>query len=345
MNAPIKIDGAFGEGGGQILRTTLSISAITGQPVQVDNIRAGRAKPGLLRQHLTALRAVAEVCQGQAQGDSLGSRQIIFEPGRVQGGEYRFAIGSAGSANLVLQTVLPVLLSAPGPSTVTVEGGTHNPSSPPFEFLDRVFFPLLRRMGAEVQAHLLRPGFYPVGGGVVQVQLSPPKSGRLGALELMERGPERSRAVQSVVAHIPKDVADRELKAFTKRSGWAEDCGEVIFANKALGPGNAIMAELHYEHVSALFTAFGQRGVRAERVGRDCADQVRGYLADQVPVDEHLADQLLLPMALGAGGAFVTRALSMHARTNLEVIRQGLGVGFEVTPSAHGVTVRRTVSA
>src|SRR6185295_18962730 len=157
----LKLDGSVGEGGGQILRTALALSALTGQPFQIDRIRAQRRKPGLMRQHLTAVRAAAEVCQATVAGDSLGSMALSFVPGAVKAGSYSFAVGTAGSATLVLQTVLPPLLVAAGPSTLTIEGGTHNPLAPPFDFLERSFLPLVARMGPQFEARLERWGFYP----------------------------------------------------------------------------------------------------------------------------------------------------------------------------------------
>lgn len=342
MKTPIIVDGTLGEGGGQILRSALSISAVTGQPIEVKNIRAGRGKPGLLRQHLTAVRAVAEVCGAEVEGDALKSGRITFVPGRIQAGDYAFAIGSAGSANLVLQTVLPVLLAADGPSRVTVEGGTHNQSSPPFDFLQRVFFPILRKMGAGVQAELLRPGFFPAGGGKVQVDLTPPAGGRLGPIEIVHRGKLLERGVRALVANLSPKIAERELATFSKRVSWPQECQSVQMHPEAQGPGNVLISELHYENVSAMFSSFGTRGVPAERVASLCASQVHKYLASDVPVCEHLADQLLLPMALGQGGCFVTEALSMHSMTNIEVLGQLLGVQFEVTTVKGGVLVTRS---
>jgi RNA 3'-terminal phosphate cyclase (ATP) len=337
------IDGSAGEGGGQILRTTLSLSAITGQPVSIVNVRAGRAKPGLLRQHLTALHAAAEVCGAAVEGDALGSSAVVFRPGLPRAGRYVFQVGSAGSALLVLQTVLPVLLSADGPSEVTVEGGTHNDHAPPYDFIAQAFLPLLHRMGAGASAELARPGFYPAGGGAVTLRLAPPAGG-LGPLELMTRGPLAHQRCRALVAHLPYDVGRRELAAFSRRVTWPTEGLEVVPAPGALGPGNALMAELRYAHVTELFTAFGARGVRSEAVGRALADQVRAYLRHDAPVGEHLADQLLLPLAIGAGGVFRTGPLSLHARTNIEVIQQLLEVSVEVRGAADGtatVAVRR----
>src|SRR5689334_333662 len=169
----LKLDGSVGEGGGQILRTALALSALTGQPFEIEKIRAKRRKPGLLRQHLTAVRAATALCQAQVEGDSLGSMTLRFVPGDVKPGEYAFAIGTAGSATLVLQTVLPPLLLASRPSKITIEGGTHNPLAPPVDFLDRSFLPLVRRMGPRVRVQLERWGFYPAGGGRISVEIEP----------------------------------------------------------------------------------------------------------------------------------------------------------------------------
>ena len=182
-NEMLTIDGRNGEGGGQVLRTALSLSVALGQPVRVTHVRGKRAKPGLLRQHLTALRAAAEISAGTAVGE-LGGSEIELRPGPVRAGAYEFRIGSAGSTLLVLQTVLPPLLLAGGPSTLVLEGGTHNPLAPPFEFVARAFAPLLARLGARLELELVRPGFHPAGGGVLCARITPPV--RAMPLELLE---------------------------------------------------------------------------------------------------------------------------------------------------------------
>ena len=172
-DGPLKIDCSMGEGGGQILRSSLALSLVMGRSIRIEKIRAGRKKPGLLRQHLTAARAAAEIGRAQVRGVELGSEELEFAPGVVVPGEYRFAVGSAGSATLVLQTVLPALLTASGPSQLVLEGGTHNPMAPPFDFLEKAFLPCIRRMGPRVEATLTRPGFYPAGGGAFEVAIEP----------------------------------------------------------------------------------------------------------------------------------------------------------------------------
>ena len=208
MSDWITIDGSEGEGGGQILRTALALSLVTGRPFRIDGIRAGRRKPGLMRQHLTAVQGAAQVSGARVSGGDLGSRTLSFEPSQVRGGEYRLAVGTAGSATLVLQTVLPALLLAREPSRLTLEGGTHNPYAPPFDFLARTFLPILRRMGASIDVRLEMHGFYPAGGGRFAVAIEP--CAALGRLSLLERGATRVTA-RAIVASLPETIAKREL--------------------------------------------------------------------------------------------------------------------------------------
>src|SRR5258705_2280598 len=199
MNRMLTIDGSFGEGGGQILRTALALSLVTGKPFRIENIRAGRKNPGLLRQHLTAVNAATEISRSEVMGAAIGSRELTFAPGSVVAGTYAFAVGTAGSTTLVLQTVLPALLVASGTSKVILEGGTHNPFAPPFDFLEKTFLPLVNRMGPQVTAELERPGFYPAGGGRMNVTVEPADA--LRELALPARGEVRARRAKAVVAN------------------------------------------------------------------------------------------------------------------------------------------------
>lgn len=330
----IVIDGSLGEGGGQILRTSLALSLLAGKPFQIERIRAGRRKPGLQRQHLTAVRAAAEVSHAQVQGDSVGSSTLVFQPGEVRPGEYRFAIGTAGSTTLVLQTVLPALMLADGPSQLTLEGGTHNIHAPPFDFIQKVFLPLLNRIGVRVEMQLDRYGFYPVGGGRFTVAIQSPDS--LRRLELLQRGPLVRRSVYALVSRLPLHIAKREVNTVLEQLDWPEDCAWVEQV-QAHGPGNVVMIEVENEHVTELFVGFGQRGVPAEAVARTAADEAARYLASDVPVGEHLADQLLLPLALARGGVFRTLAPSNHTRTNLETLKHFLDVETAVESVEGGV--------
>jgi RNA 3'-terminal phosphate cyclase (ATP) len=328
----LNIDGSLGEGGGQIIRSSLALAAFTGTPVQIDNIRAGRKKPGLMRQHLTAVQAVAQVCQAEVDGAEIGSRRIVFRPGDVAEGDYEFCVGTAGSVTLVLQTVLPALLTAHGTSRLVFEGGTHNPWAPPFDFLEKAFLPLINRTGADVRATLQRPGFYPAGGGRFAVEVMP--TAELRGFDLLERGRLRATRVRAIVANLPRHIADRECKAIRRETGWSGDCFSVEQRPDALGPGNVVIIELASENVTEVFTGFGQRGVRAERVAKQALQEADQYLQTQVPVGEYLADQLMLPLAIsasqGGGGTYRTMALSRHATTHIDIVRQLLDVDIRV---------------
>lgn len=330
----IVIDGSFGEGGGQILRSALALSLLTGKPFRIERIRAGRKKPGLQRQHLTAVRAAAEVSRAQVQGDSVGSSALVFQPGQVRPGDYLFAIGTAGSTTLVLQTVLPALMLADGPSQLVLEGGTHNIHAPPLDFIQKAFVPLLNRIGLSVQTQLDRYGFYPVGGGRVTVAIQTPST--LRRLDLLERGPIVRRSVYALVSRLPLHIAKREVNTVLEQLGWPEECASVEQV-QAHGPGNVVMIEVESQYVTEVFVGFGQRGVPAETVARTAADEAARYLASDVPVGEHLADQLLLPLALAQGGVFRTLTPSNHARTNLETLKHFLDVETAVEAVEDGV--------
>ena len=324
------IDGSRGEGGGQIFRTSLTLSIVTGTPFRIDRIRAGRAKPGLMRQHLTALEAAAAVGEADVDGAVVGGQEVVFRPKRLRPGNYRFAVGTAGSAGLVLQTILLPLVTARAQSSVTLEGGTHNPAAPPFEFLAEALLPLLRRMGADVEARLERAGFYPAGGGRMTIDVS--DRGSLSPLHLVQRGRTLRRRARALVSRLSPQIADRELAVIRSRLGWDGDELEVVVLSEGMaGPGNVVLLSIESEHVVEVFTGFGEIGVLAEAVAERVAQEARRYLAADVPVGPHLADQLLLPMALAGGGAFRTVPLSRHASTNLEVIGQFLGTSIDVT--------------
>ncbi len=327
----LTIDGSRGEGGGQIFRTSLTLSLVTGTPFRIDHIRAGRAKPGLMRQHLTALEAAAAVGEADVDGAVVGGQEVVFRPKRLRPGNYRFAVGTAGSAGLVLQTILLPLVIARAPSSLTLEGGTHNPAAPPFEFLTEALLPLLRRMGADVDARLERAGFYPAGGGRMTIDVS--EGGSLGSLHLVQRGRTLRRRARALVSRLSRQIADRELAVIRSRLGWDGDELQVVVLSEGMaGPGNVVLLSIESEHVVEVFTGFGEIGVRAEAVAERVAQEARRYLAADVPVGPHLADQLLLPMALAGGGTFRTVPLSRHASTNLEVIGQFLGMAIDVTP-------------
>ena len=339
----LEIDGSIGEGGGQILRSSLALSAITGTPFRISKIRANRDKPGLRRQHLTAVLAAARVAGAHVEGASVDSRELTFMPSGVIPGDYEFDVGSAGSTTLVLQTVLPPLMIAERPSTLVLQGGTHNFGAPPADFLQRAFLPLINRMGPRVEIAVERPGFAPAGGGRMIVTIEPAK--QLTPIYLNERGLVTRRRATATVAGLPRAIAERELTEVGRALKWGPESLAVNELPEAYGPGNLLTIEVGAEHVTELFTAFGRRGVRAEQVAQEAAQQANRYLdAPDVPVGDCLADQLLLPLALARGGSYRTLPLTMHARTNIDVIGMFLDVKIEASAEPGGGATRIRVS-
>jgi RNA 3'-terminal phosphate cyclase (ATP) len=331
------VDGAMGEGGGQVLRTSLALSLCTGEPVRIENIRAGRKRPGLLRQHLCAVKLAAAISHAEVDGAEPGSRELTFRPRALSTGQHEISIGTAGSATLVLQTVLPALLTAKGTTTLNIEGGTHNPLAPPFEFRARAFLPLINRMGPMVSAELIRPGFYPAGGGQLRVTIEPCST--LSPLELRERGEIRTMRATALVAGLPGSIARRELAALGSILNWSESQLEIQQLPDAFGPGNTLSAVIESEHLAEVFTGYGEKNVTAERVAGGVAKLVQTYLAAGVPVGAQLADQLLLPIALARGGSFRTLPLSKHTLTQLELLRDLAGASFRVDTADREVLI------
>jgi RNA 3'-terminal phosphate cyclase (ATP) len=333
MNTKIIIDGAQGEGGGQILRSALSLSICTGQPFHIKNIRAGRARPGLMRQHLTCVEAAAAIANAKVVGATIGSTELQFAPNvltsGISGGTYNFAIGSAGSVMLVLQTILPPLLMAKGFSEITLGGGTHNGMAPPFEFLTRAFLPLLKTMGADVTLKLDRHGFYPAGGGGITAYITPCASWK--PLSLLVRGPVLKRYAEAIIASVPVDVAKRELAIVGEALGLAETDLKIRGLHPSEGPGNALLLTLEYAHCTEVFMRLGEKGLAAEAVAKKLLRESGEYVQSEGAVSAYLADQLLLPMALGAGGEFTTVAISDHFKTNVGVIQQFLDINVSVS--------------
>ena len=325
----IELDGATGEGRGQILRTALTLSMITGQPFRITNIRANRPKPGLMRQHLVAVQAAAAVCNADIGSSAVGAQTLEFVPGKIKGGQYHFAIGSAGSCTLVLQTLMPALLYADAPSTVHISGGTHNPMAPPLHFLQRSYGRVLARMGASIELELHRFGFYPAGGGEITAHIAP--CTQLGAIELMSRGERVSGYAESFIAGIPFGVAKRELECVGLGMGWDETQLLARGLPGEQGPGNALLLTLEYENVTEVFSGFGEKMVRAETVAKNTVQEARQYVSSGAAVGEYLADQIMLPFALAGAGRFTTKRASAHALTNAATIERflPLAISFE----------------
>lgn len=313
----IEIDGSVGEGGGQILRTSLSLSVITGRPIRITRIRAGREKPGLMRQHLTCVKAAQQISAAEVEGAELGSSTLVFRPQALVGGSHHFAIGTAGSTSLVLQTVLPALLCAKEASRITVEGGTHNMLAPSTCFLQRAFLPQLRRMGADVSLEVVREGLFPAGGGAVVLQVRP---AALHGLSLCERGAKQSIQAEALLASVPEHVGLREITAVADHYKLRREHIRHRVLGSRTGPGNVLSVWAEFEHVVELVTVHGERRLPAEQVAAKACAQLDAYLDSGAVVGEYLADQLLLPMWLAGAGRFHCVAPSLHTTTNLQTL-------------------------
>lgn len=330
----ITIDGSEGEGGGQVLRYSAALSLLTGEPFTIRNIRGGRAKPGLMRQHVTSLEAACAIGGAECSGLTVGASELTLRPGSVTPGEYHFAVGTAGSTGLVLQTVLVPLILADAPSRLVIEGGTHAMAAPPFEFLQKTLLPVLERMGPKLSITLERHGFYPRGGGRIVVDIDPAP---LRPTECLDRGAFKAGKVEALVAGIPFDIADRELKAARKvLADWPDEAFAPVHLPAETGPGNAMLIEAEFEQVTEIMSGFGKLGVPAERLAQTAAKRMAGYLASHAFAGPYLQDQLLLPFAMAGRGAFTTVKLSEHTRTAVHLIERFTGRGFRFSETADG---------
>jgi RNA 3'-terminal phosphate cyclase (ATP) len=319
----LTIDGSQGEGGGQILRTALTLSMCLQQPFRIVNIRANRRRPGLQHQHLAAVRAAAEISRASVTGADKDSLQLAFNPGKVKPGNYHIDIGTAGSTGLVLQTVLPALSLAAARSTVTLDGGTHNPLAPPFEFLKYAFLPLIKRMRPGVSATLERRGFAPEGGGRIHVRIEP--TVHLQPFNLTERGTIIRQRAEVILANLPEHIAHRELGVIRNLLLLDERELHYTIDTGTPGVGNLVSIIVESTNITECFTAFGKRGLPAERVAEMAVKEAKRYLEAGVPVGKQLADQLLVFMALAGSSRFITLTPSLHTLTNISVIEMFTG--------------------
>lgn len=344
----LKIDGSTGEGGGQIIRTALSLSMLTGTPIEVINIRAGRAKPGLMRQHLMCVQASQAISDATVTGAHLGSTTFSFAPNTIKSGDYTFDIGSAGSTSLVLQTLLPALLFANADerlkSTVTITGGTHNPLAPTTDFLTEAFVPALAKLGMQVDIDLQQVGFAPIGGGMIKATITPfLRRANTLPFKLTERSELVNIALVASVLNLEYNICKRELacaKAALIEAG-IDEALIIMSGNKlhGIGEGNTCYARVtykfadshtHQHHHQEMFTLLGEKRSSAEKIGSRLAGLVKRYLLQtDALVDEYLTDQLLLPLALSGGGAFSTRHISGHTETQAWLIQQFLPVEIQ----------------
>ncbi|HSB34975.1 MAG TPA: RNA 3'-terminal phosphate cyclase [Nitrospirota bacterium] len=331
----ISIDGSIGEGGGQILRTSLALSCVLRLPVEIVNIRRARQKPGLQPQHLTAVNAAAAVCRAEVDGALLSSTAIRFLPDAVVGGDYYFDVsetkGSAGSALLVLQTILPPLCFADGPSTVTVVGGTHVPWSPTAQYLEQVFFPMLARIGADAGVFLDKWGWYPLGGGKLNARIRPGKEPL--PLRVTERGMLVRVGGISAVSNLPREIAvrqrDRAVRTLSQKGIDAEI--EIVNAPSP-GKGTLVFLLAEFENVRSGFSALGAPGKRAEEVAEEACRYLFEYLDAGALLDPHLTDQLVHYLALARGASeFTTSRITKHLLTNIRVVQQFIECDIRVT--------------
>lgn len=335
----VVIDGSHGEGGGAVLRTALSLSALLGEPLRIESIRIKRPNPGLQAQHLTGVRAMARVCRAKLQGAELGSPTLAFVPrSPSRSGEYSWDVaearkgGSAGATSLIFQALLLPLALAEGESTLFLRGGTHVAWSPPFHYLKMVYLPTLARMGIEADVGIEEWGWYPIGGGVMTARIR----GAGGAdspilgLELTERGTLRRLCGISAISNLPGHVAERQKRQAEKllRSEGFEPRIDIIDA-PSKGRGSVLFLLAEFENVRAGFTSLGQKGKPAEKVAEDACSEFLHYLESGAALDQYLADQLILPMALAQGdSSFTTSRITQHLLTNVWVAQQFLGHRF-----------------
>jgi RNA 3'-terminal phosphate cyclase (ATP) len=343
----IHIDGSQGEGGGQILRTSVGLAAALGKGVHLTGIRAGRQRPGLRPQHLAAIRAAAAVCNARLTGAEIGSMEIAFLPGELRSGTFRFDIGTAGSGTLVLQTILPGLMLSEGDSEVTVTGGTHNPLAPCFEYLRDVFVPLASAANLQVYLEMIRAGFYPSGGGEIRMQVRGVGSvENLEPLCLLQRGELRCIDGLSAASYsLPAHIIGRQTAQALGRLAKAERRATIEEASwEAFSPGTVVFLRAVFARAVGGCFALGARAKRAEQVADEAVDDLLAFIDSGGVVDVHAGDQLLGIAALcPLESRYVVERISDHLSTNAEVVRQLTGRQIDIEPAAQGsatVTVR-----
>ena len=316
-----------------MLRTALTLAMITGQPFRMTNIRGKRKKPGLMRQHLTCVKAACEVSGGTADGAEIGSTEIVFQAGKLLGSSYEFSIGTAGSTTLLLQTLLPAMLFADTPSTLRLEGGTHNPMAPPFDFIERIYLPALRRMGVEAEVSLIESGFAPAGGGIIECRIQP--CAKLSQIAIHDRGELKSLKLTTITRNLNADIAERMNKSALKQL----PCDDSRIEVREPGPGRGVccLYEAVFENSNEMATACGEVGLTADRIGSRVGKSVKHFLSSNAAVGRHLADQLLLPMALAGAGSFTTVIPDDHVLANLSVIEKFLPLKSKIEDLDRGL--------
>jgi RNA 3'-terminal phosphate cyclase (ATP) len=328
----LPIDGSYGEGGGQILRTALALSAILGVGIRIDNIRAKRRNPGLAPQHLTCVQAAAKICGARVEGARIGSTQLTFIPGEIKPGRYLFDVAekrpSAGSVTLIFQAIYLPLALSDGESEVILRGGTHVPWSPPAHYLQQVFVPVASRFGLKADVEISKWGFYPKGGGEIRVKIHPSK---LNPASIVERGSLLKIRGISACANLPISIAERQRKAVERKLSGLGETEIETFSVRSRGPGTVMFLTAEFEGSLAGFSSLGERGKPAERVGEEAADELLEFLRANSALDPHAADQIIPIMALAGGrSAITTPRITQHLLTNVWLVERLTDVRFKV---------------
>jgi RNA 3'-terminal phosphate cyclase (ATP) len=324
----IKIDGSFGEGGGQILRTALSLSCITGLSFELSNIRKGRKKPGLMPQHITCVNAVSEISNSRVSGGEIGSTNLIFVPQKINPGKYVFDIQTAGSISLVAQTLLPPLLFADSPSRITIKGGTHVPFSPTYHYISEVFIPMLHEIGIKVEPCLSKYGFYPKGGGETVFRVFP--AGKIKGINHISKGVLLSVHGYSVVSRLPISIAERQKNAVLQKIHPLSADLQILDVSSP-GAGTFVFLKSEYENTLSGFSSLGKRGKSAESVGVEASEEFIDFHYSPSFLDPHLSNQIVIYLSLSMENSiFTTSRITQHLLTNLWVIEKFLNVEYQI---------------
>jgi len=334
----IEIDGSHGEGGGQIIRTALSLSCLFHKPFRIFNIRKNRRKPGLMPQHLTCVKAAQHITSAEVIGGLQGSTELFFSPGKVRTGNFSFDIGTAGSTSLVLQTIIPALVFAGQKASVTLTGGTHVPLSPSYHYLSEVFVRFLQLVGIRIELSIESYGFYPMGGGKIHADIFP--AGKVTQLQLTDRGRLLGLAGHSGVGNLPIDIAKRQRNAFINKvltEVWESAGSQQIDLLEVSTPGKGTFIDVaaRFERSIAGFSALGAIGKKAESVGEEAAADFIKYYKTGAALDSHMADQIVLYLSLcSRESSFTSSAISSHLATNLWAI----GLFHDISYTLEGKT-------
>jgi RNA 3'-terminal phosphate cyclase (ATP) len=325
------IDGAIGEGGGQVLRTCLALSIVTGQGFNIHNIRAGRKKPGLRPQHLSAVKLAASISDANVKGAELGSTQISFSPQSAQPGKYKLDIGTAGSSLLVMQTIYLPLSLLERPSSIAISGGTHVPFAPSFDFIDQHWIYFMKRMGFNIHCEMLLAGFNPRGGGIIQVNLGPVDT--IKPINMDLRGDLKQIRGVSAISNLDRRIAERQRERVIHRLGSKYPLNDIrIRQMPSKFKGTTIVLFCEFENSQACYFSLGALGKPAEQVADEVCDKIEYFLSTEASIDEYLADQLLLPLSFANGNStFSTAKVTSHLMTNAEVIRSFIPIDISIS--------------